>query len=61
MTSREAFREFLDWFDQNRDNLPDWVDMNMSLHALRLLWLEKMGYVTFTTSETENVDSTFKS
>lgn len=47
--SREQYREFLDWFEINKNNLPEGFTDNMSMHEARLLYekLKHEEYVPF--------------
>ena len=40
--SIQKWQEFLDWLEDNRDNMPDWADESMTVHECRLLWLDKV-------------------
>lgn len=42
LDSKEEWQKFLDWMEDNRDNLPEWLDDKMSMHECRLLWMEKV-------------------
>ena len=39
---KEDWKEFLEWLDTNKDNLPDWIDTQMSVHQCRILWKERI-------------------
>jgi hypothetical protein len=43
MNEKEEFRKFLDWFEFNKNNLPDWINEEMSIHKVRMLWKEKVN------------------
>lgn len=42
ISEKEEWQEFLDWFDEHRNKLPEWINKNMSLHDCKLLWEEKV-------------------
>ncbi len=42
ISEKQEWREFLDWFEEHRDNLPEWAHDDISMHECRLLWKEKV-------------------
>ncbi len=42
ISEKQQWQEFLDWFDDNRHNLPDWIKLDMTMHECRLLWIKRI-------------------
>ena len=39
---KEHWKEFLDWYEDNKDNLPEWASYEISMHELMLLWKQHL-------------------
>ncbi len=35
-------QEFLDWLEDNKYNLPEWINPDFSIYQCRILWREKI-------------------
>lgn len=42
ISERQEWNEFLDWFDKNKYNLPEWLNEDMSMHECILLWKQRI-------------------
>jgi hypothetical protein len=51
ISEKEEWREFLYWIEENKDNPPEWLNLEMSMHKCHILWKEKIK------SEKKNLES----
>jgi len=42
ISEKEEWNEFLNWIEENRDDLPEWFDKDLSMHECMLLWKERI-------------------
>lgn len=41
LLKKEGWWEFLNWLDYFKDDLPDWLTPEMTMHEARIIWLQK--------------------
>lgn len=42
ITKRQKWQEFLDWFDGNKNDLPEFISPEMTMNECRLIWLGRI-------------------